>query len=139
MKDPVENAKWVEDKDGLLGKTYHFYNVQEKIKSPLSGRVVKVFAGQTGLLIASRYCGLQVMIRVEQIAEQVDNLTVLVQSGAQVKQGQIIFQISDPSIVKSIIVYIPWQPFIVKSVKNAEVSFRNPWAKLNNISHGSYF
>jgi phosphotransferase system IIA component len=130
LRSPVKSIKYNEEKNDLLGKTYCFEIVDEKlIKSPISGKLIKVFSDQKSVLISSKYYGLQIVIRIKEKIENKDKNCILLlpKVGANVKNGENIFQINEVNSADSVLICIPWQPLIVKSIKNLIVSFKNPF------------
>lgn len=83
---------------------------------------------------------MQLIIRIEQASNSpAGNVKILANNGMQIHSGQVLFRITDTTTVRSVIVHVPWQPLIVKNIEDATVSFRNPWSKINTVSHGNYF
>jgi phosphotransferase system IIA component len=128
LRSPVRSIKYSEEKNNLLGKTYCFEIVDEKlIKSPISGKLIKVFSDQKSVLISSKYYGLQLVIRIKEKIESKDkNCILLLKVNANVKDGENIFQINKVNSADSVLICIPWQPLIVKSIKDLTISFKNP-------------
>lgn len=132
LKSPVKSIEYEEEKNNLLGKTYHFKIVgEELIKSPVSGKLIKVFSDQKSVLISSKHYGLQMIIRIQEKNENKDKscVSLLPKINTKIKNGENIFKIGKIDYVKSVMICIPWQPLIIKSIKNLTIYFKNPFSK----------
>lgn len=131
-----------EDDDRLLGKTYHFYKINDDfIKSPISGTIVRVFHDQKSILI-SNCCGFQLIVRVQSNDDFLQEKSMIIsqfKEGDKIKRGKKIFLIIDKKNIKCVTIFIPWQPLIVKKVEGLKIFYRNPWLKLKTKLHGDYF
>jgi phosphotransferase system IIA component len=93
-----------------MGKTYHFSKIDvDKIKSPISGKILKVFNDERTVLI-SNICGLQIILRVEKNDddfEDGDEILLSVKKNDHLKKGDALFLLNNKDFVKSVTLYIP--------------------------------
>ncbi|WNE41908.1 MAG: hypothetical protein AD073_000243 [Mycoplasmataceae bacterium] len=127
----------------MIGKTYHFSKIDiDKIKSPISGKIIKIFNDKQTVLIQNT-CGLQIILRVEKkIADDFEDnngILLCLKQNDYVKKNNDIFLIKNKEIIKRVTIYIPWQPLIIKRIDKMSVSYRNPWRKVKTKLHGDYF
>lgn len=141
LESPLDNNQFEEDKNKLMGKTYHFSKIDvDKIKSPISGRILKVFNDERTVLI-SNICGLQIILRVEKNDddfEDGDEILLSVKQNDYLKKGDALFLLNNKNLVKLVTLYIPWQPLIIKRIDKMSITYRNPWRRVKTKLHGDY-
>jgi hypothetical protein len=147
---PVKCRKVSQNSKSLLGKAYYFSNLKSwKITSPLAGIVNKVYPNYT-LQIINEY-GLQILIDIQVNEKKLEPLDKILQCEVQVGQKinprTVLFIIYSVEQINCIVVYIPWQPEILKEVgefkKNnhdsfVEIYYRNPYTGVKFKRHGEY-
>ncbi|WNE41322.1 MAG: hypothetical protein AM1032_000062 [Mycoplasmataceae bacterium] len=140
------DGNFQEDDDYLLGKTYHFFKIKEvsSIKSPISGRILKIFFDKNTVLI-SNICGLQIILRIklkdDLLLSENENFNVLFRfkEGDKIKKGSEIFFINNENSFECATIFIPWQPLIIKKIEGLNIFYRNPWSTLKTKLYGDYF
>lgn len=139
MINPSKNTELEEEKDQLIGKKYSFFKIKSnKIVSPITGKVVKVFFDERTILI-SNICGMQIILGIETKAKE-NSLEIkrIINEGQSIKRGEIVFLLKGIDCIECITIYIPWQPLIIKRINGLEIAYRNPWSLLKTKTHGFY-
>lgn len=147
---PIKCRKVSQLSKSLLGKAYYFSKLKGwKITSPLAGVIDKIYPNYA-LRIINEY-GLQILLDIQVNEKKLEPLDKILQcevrEGQKVNSHTILFIIYLVKQVNCIVVYIPWQPKILKEVgdlKNhnqdsfVEIFYRNPYAKIKLKRHGEY-
>lgn len=108
MINPSKNTELEEEKDQLIGKKYSFFKIKSnKIVSPITGKVVKVFFDERTILI-SNICGMQIILRIETKAKE-NSLEIkrIINEGQSIKRGEIVFLLKGIDCIECITIYIP--------------------------------
>ena len=136
---PSTGSKLIEEKDELIGRKYEFCKIENgEIRSPITGKIIKIFFDKNTILI-SNICGMQIILRIEIDSQGCDfKVKMLANEGKSVKKGEILFLSKKNDIIKSAIIYIPWQPLIIKRINGFKITYRNPWSSLKTKTHGVY-
>ena len=139
LTSPVNNNSLQLDIKNPLGAEYIFsLRKVSFIKSPINGKVLKIFHGGKTISIVNS-CGLQVILTINFSDEnQVGSFSFPIKEGSQIKESQIIFELKILDNEGNVTVYIPWQPKIIKKIEGMKIFYRNPWSKLKTKLYGEY-
>jgi len=132
-----------------MGRSYYFYHLESyKIRSPLEGYVKKVFPNQN-LLIVNNY-GLQILLSFNLDHAKKNNIYEIlkrkVEEGDKVSPKKILFIIYQEKKILNVVVYVYWQPWILKKMGKLENNknyftscyYRNPFGNFKWKRHGRY-
>lgn len=150
LSRPVRCRKVSQNYHSLLGKAYYFSDLKSwKITGPLTGTIDKIYPNYT-LRILNKY-GLQILLDIQVNEKKLEPLDKIlhceVQEGQKITPQTVLFVIYLVEQVNCIVIYIPWQPEILRKVgeiKNysrdsfVEVYYKNPYTKFKLKRHGEY-
>ncbi|KLL01575.1 MAG: hypothetical protein MRERC_14c014 [Mycoplasmataceae bacterium RC_NB112A] len=150
LATPIKCRKISQKKKSLLGKAYYFSNLKGwKITSPLSGVIHKIYPNYALQIINEH--GLQILLDIQVNEKKMQPLDKIlqceVQVGQKVNSRAVLFIIYLVEYVNCVVVYVPWQPEILRKVgeleiynqnKFTQIYYRNPYLKIKLKRHGEY-
>jgi len=112
----------------------------------MSGTIIKIHANQAIQIMNSK--GLQLLLYLKKKNNSVPDDKIFqceVSEGDKVKKGDNLITIFVDNHILSVVVSIPWQPFIIDEIKNineygffAKVYYCNPLIKKRIKNHAMY-
>lgn len=149
LTNPIKCRTIKMTKKSLIGHSFYFLHSRSyKVRSPLDGYIAKIHAdGATVHVINNN--GLQIILTIRFNTKLVSvrkAIHCLVREKQKVKQGAVLFLIVHEKQISSVMVMVPWQPYLLKKVSKwpslgnyfASLQYRNPWEKVKIRRFGEY-
>ena len=118
LSKPVKCREIKVVKQSLIGHSFYFFRLQgHKIRSPLTGSIVKIYNFTTLHLVGKG--GLQVIITIKfnrNLTSVYEAVYCLVKENQKVKKNEVLFFIICKEQISCVGIMVPWQPQTLKKI-----------------------
>ena len=106
-------------KNSLIGYSFYFFHPRSyKVRSPMDGYITKIYADNATIHLIDDN-GLQVILTIRfnsRLTSTYEAVCCLIREKQKVKQGNVLFLIIHEKQIASVVVMVPWQPWLLKKV-----------------------